>query len=124
KNKEGVSLEMRKNEYTTLEQFTSQYVGEWNPSENHWLGLDFISEGIQYRFHTGLMYEREAFLPDGREIMFGLYRKKTYLSRDRKEFELLGEYAEMCDVLNSTVIQGRAFRDVIMDENTELIGQD
>ncbi len=37
---------MRKNEFESLEQFLSQYTGEWNPSEGHWLGLDFIYEII------------------------------------------------------------------------------
>ena len=32
---------MRKNEFNTLEDFTTQYTGEWNPSEGHWFGLDF-----------------------------------------------------------------------------------
>ena len=35
---------MRKNEYTSLEEFTSQYVGEWGPSDGHWFGLDCIKE--------------------------------------------------------------------------------
>lgn len=33
---------MRKNEYTCIEDFTSQYVGEWGPSDGHRLGLDFL----------------------------------------------------------------------------------
>ena len=36
---------MRKNEYTSLEEFTSQYVGEWGPSDGHWFGLDFEYKG-------------------------------------------------------------------------------
>lgn len=115
---------MRKNEYESLEQFLSQYTGEWNPSEGHWLGLDFIYEGVEYRFHTGPMYEKEAVLPDGREVMFGLYRKNEIVTSDKKDYELLGEYADMQNVLESTVIQGRPFKDVIIDENTELVGQD
>lgn len=67
---------MRKNEYTSLDQFTSQYTGEWNPSEGHWLGLDFIWHGNVYRFQTGSMYNsNNTILPDGREAIFGLYKK-------------------------------------------------
>ena len=123
-NKEGVSLKMRKNEYTSLEQFTSQYIGEWNPSENHWLGLDFKYDGTEYRFHSGSMYEKKNPLPDGRELAFGLYRKKEYPSPDKREYELLGEFGDMSEVLDSTAIAGRAFREVIMDDDTELLGQD
>lgn len=67
------------------------------------------------------MYENEAVLPDGSEVMFGLYRKKEIISSDKRDYELLGEYA---DILESTVIQGRTFKEIIMDDNTELVGQD
>ena len=39
---------MRINEYNSLEEFTSQYIGEWGPSDGHWLGLDFIFRGNEY----------------------------------------------------------------------------
>ncbi len=115
---------MRKNEYESLDQFKSQYVGEWNPSGGHWFGLDFIYEGVEYRFHTGCMYDESGVLPDGREVMFGLYCKKEFAGADRREYELLGEYADMNDVLESTVINGRPFKEVIMDDDTEIVGQD
>ena len=120
---------MRINEYKSLEEFTSQYVGEWAPSKGHWLGLDFSFRGEEYRLHTGAMYHSETtILQDGREAMFGLYIKnpeddesstvKHYM------YELLGEYADMSDLLKSTVICGIPFKDVIMDDLTELLGQD
>lgn len=115
---------MKKNEYTSIEQFISQYTGEWNPSEGHWLGLDFIYHQNEYRFHTGSMYNTDSKLPDGREVMFGLYKKNTSNSSCNKQYELLGEYADMEEVLQSTVIEGILFRDVIMDDSTELVGQD
>ena len=67
---------MRKNEFITLNDFTSQYIGTWNPSDGNWYGLDFYYRGNEYRFHTGTMYESEnKVLEDGREILFGLYLK-------------------------------------------------
>jgi hypothetical protein len=115
---------MRKNEYKSLEQFTSQYTGVWGPSDGHWFGLDFIYRGEEYRFHTGWMYEKPGVLPDGREVMFGLYHKKDMKTSDECEYELLGEFADMSEVLESTAIQGRPFKEVIMDDDTELVGQD
>ena len=67
---------MRINEYKSLDEFTSQYVGEWGPSDGHWYGLDFSYHGIEYRLHTGSMYKKgNTILPDGREALFGLYKK-------------------------------------------------
>lgn len=117
---------MRINEFTSLEEFTSQYVGEWAPSKGHWFGLDFSYNGNEYRLHTGSMYKSEnTVLKDGREALFGLYRKKV-VSKDSYAdgYDLLGEYAEMSDLLESRVICGTPFKEVIMDDSTELLGQD
>ena len=116
---------MRKNDFASLDQFTSQYVGEWNPSEGHWLGLDFIWQNNEYRFQTGSMYNPEnTILPDGRAAIFGLYKKMNSEDDSERDYELLGEYANMQEVLQSCVIGGIPFADVIVDEETELIGQD
>ena len=87
---------MRINEYKSLDEFTSQYVGEWAPSNGHWYGLDFSYRGVEYRLHTWSMYKDEIkVLPDGRDAIFGLYKK--ILSDDelpsdhRRKYELLGK---------------------------------
>ena len=114
---------MRINEYKSLNEFTSQYVGEWAPSNGHWYGLDFLYHGTEYRLHTGSMYKNgNTILPDGREAMFGLYKK--IIKELYGKYELLGEYADMHDLLESRVIEGRSFAEVIMDDYTELLGQD
>lgn len=119
---------MRINEFNSLEEFTSQYVGEWAPSKGHWLGLDFSYRGEEYRLHTGAMYNsKSATLQDGRVAMFGLYiklKKDVTSSTDNYIYKLLGEYADMTDLLKSTVISDTPFKDVIMDDSTELLGQD
>lgn len=115
---------MRKNEFNSLEDFTSKYTGVWAPSEGHWFGLDFSYNGIEYRFSTGSMYEEEnTILPNGKEAIFGIYRKNND-STSTREYILIGEFSDMEDVLNSTCIDGVAFRDVITDDETELLGQD
>ena len=115
---------MRINEYNSLEEFISQYTGEWGPSDGHWFGLDFVYKGAEYRFNTGSMYEKEdTVFSDGRRAIFGIYRR-NYRKIDGKDYTLLEEFAAMNEALESTCIEGVKFRDVIMDDNTELIGQD
>lgn len=58
------------------------------------------------------------------EVIFGLYKKLEDVNAGEKEYVLLGEFSSMDDVLNSTAIDGRLFSEVIMDDNTELVGQD
>lgn len=115
---------MRKNEYNSLEEFTSQYIGEWGPSDGHWLGLDFEYKGYEWRFQTYPMYKKESYLPDGREAIFGIYKKISEPTSDGHEYELLAEFATMEEVLKSTVICNVPFEKVIMDDDTELLGQD
>ena len=67
---------MRKNEYESLEQFTSQYVGEWNPSGGHWFGLDFMYRGKEYRFHTGCMYDEP--------VLYQMEKKCCLVSIEKK----------------------------------------
>lgn len=112
---------MRKNEFNTLNDFTSQYTGEWNPSESHWFGLDFSYHGKEYRFHTEAMHQEfDTILSDGRVALFGLYSKNL----ETNDYDLLEEFATMDDVLKSTVIENTPFQDVIIDAETELLGQD
>lgn len=115
---------MRKNEFNSLEDFTSQYTGVWAPSEGHWFGLDFSYNGIEYRFNTGSMYEeKNSILPNGKEAIFGIYRKSNN-PKLKKDYVLLEEFSNMEDALNSTCIDDVAFRDIITDAKTELLGQD
>ena len=115
---------MRINEYETLEAFTNEFVGEWSPSHGHWLGLDFKYNGIIYRLHTGSMYnESDTILPDGRTAMFGIY-KISDDNTDGKEYVLIGEYANMDDLLNTCLINSRPFKEIIMDDSTEILGKD
>lgn len=115
---------MRKNEYNSLDEFTSEYIGEWGPIYDHYLGLDFFYRGQEYRFHTGSMYEpNNTILEDGREAMFGLYKRVPDVN-DEPTYVLLQEFATMDDVLKSTCIGGVPFSEVIMDDDTVLLGKD
>ena len=40
------------------------------------------------------------------------------------DYELVGWYADLDDVLKNCKIEGRPFSDVIMDDETEIIGKD
>ena len=115
---------MRINEYSTLEEFTKEYIGIWNPSEGHWFCLDFKYNGVVYRLNTGSMYQQmNTILPDGREALFGIYQLCD--STDTVcNYKLLEEYADMNALLSSTVIDNRMFSEVIMDDSTEILGKD
>ena len=62
------------------------------------------------------------------DYTLGLYKKvlrdDEVSSEHRRKYELLGKYADMHDLLESRVIEGIPFSEVIMDDYTELLGQD
>lgn len=119
---------MRKNEYNTLEKFVSQYTGVWGPSDGHWFGLDFLYDNEEYRLHTGTMYGEEDIVDENGIVrQFGLYHKTDMPDPkypDIMLYELIDEKSSIPELLESTAIGGKPFREVIMDDDTELLGQD
>ena len=117
-------IAVRVNEYQSLEEFTSQYTGEWSPSDEHWFGLEFRYESQDYRLHTGIMHkddpERDS---EGHEILFGLYAMNLHASEE-EQFVRLASFASMSELLCYTGIGNRPFREVIMDDLTQILGQD
>ena len=57
------------------------------------------------------------------DLRYGIYHKNNS-AKAVHEYDLLAEYATMKDDLASTCIEGRPFAEVIMDDDTELLGQD
>lgn len=71
------------------------------------------------------MYDKEStILSDGREAIFYLYERNTINKPVLNGYTLLGEFADMEDVLKSECVSGIPFEKVIMNDNTELLGQD
>lgn len=115
---------MRKNEYKSLEEFTSQYIGEWSPSDGHWYGLEFRYGSNEYRLHTWQMHADDPIVtPDGHEVLFGLYSMNPNVTGSGK-YILIASFASMDELLNYSGIGNQPFRDIIMDDNTEITGQD
>ena len=114
---------MKKDRYASIDEFKSQYTGEWDPSVGHWLGLDFLYKEKEYRLQTGPMYSAEAtILADGREAVYGLYNKQ--IAKSGCQYCLIEEFATIEDLLASTCIDGKKFEVVIVDNDTVLLGQD
>ena len=114
---------MRINEYTTLEDFTSQYTGVWAPSDGHWFGLDFRYGGDNYRLHTGTMAADDpTHTIDGQEYLFTLYHQHT--QGCSVTYQRLASFVSMDELLRYTGITDRPFSSVIMDDSTEILGQD
>lgn len=115
---------MRLNEYTSLSEFTNQYIGVWGPSDDHWFGLEFRYNGKDYRLHTGTIHEDDPVVTkDGHEVMFSLYGiQRNTVGHD--EFSRIESFASMDDLLKSRCIDNLEFSSIIMDDSTEILAQD
>ena len=118
---------MRKNEYENIEQLKSQYVGVWGPSDGHWFGLDFMFHGQEYRIHAGTMYGNKDNIENNVVKQFGLYLKTNEPDErfpDICKYVLLYEFKSFDELLKNAIIDGTPLEIAIMDDDTEMLGQD
>ena len=123
---------MRINEYNNLQEFIYEYEsGRSLPSDNldrqKFMGIEFKFNGVYYRMCREPMDESNVvMLPNGEigqyDVMI-LHCENTGYPLS-ESFELIGWYADLSDVLDNCIIQGHRFRDIIMDDNTEILGKD
>ena len=91
------------------------------------MGVEFKYNNVYYRMCRESLDENEKVtLSDGRTGQYDvilLHCEKTGYPQS-ESYELIGWYADLDDVLENCMIQGRKFKDVIMDEQTEILGKD
>ncbi|MBR0262235.1 MAG: hypothetical protein IJQ85_10655 [Selenomonadaceae bacterium] len=115
---------MRINEYNSLDEFIYEYDSGRRPStETHgrkFMGIEFLHGGVYYRM---------CFEPaenDGERRFYYVYimhcETQGYPAAER--FETIGRYENFKDLLENFLIDGKSFKEVIMNDNTEILGKD
>ena len=112
---------MRKNEYNNLNEFIYEYDSGRHSSidDNHgrkFMGIEFKYKNIYYR----MCREPENYKPYQVSIMH--CDKFGYPIAD--EFEIIGSYNDIYDLLDNCIIDNEYFKVVIMDDSTEILSQD
>lgn len=124
---------MRKNEYKTIEEFVYEYCKgrefSWDNSDlrERYMGIEFCNGGIYYRMcREPYDAERSPILENGKP---GLYKvmimhlgQGGYPVAD--SYECVGWYDSMDSLLDKCIIQGKTFRELIMDDETEILSKD
>ncbi len=113
---------MKKNEYNAIEEFISEYQGVRDPVNNKWLGLEFKYDNRYFRLSTDSPHELK-----GCDKVFCLYKflvTGPCYFLDNDGCELLGEFENIESLLDSLVIDEIKFREIIMDDNTEILAKD
>ncbi len=123
---------MRLNEYNNLEEFIDEYATgksfSWQNEDlkERFMGIEFSYKGVYYRMCREPSYEENLpILEDGRrgryDVMICHWAMPEFEDDD---FIWIGWYADLNDVLENCIIDGRKFKDVIMDDSTIIEGKD
>ena len=117
---------MRKNEYQNLKEFCEEYDGREYPDHQSFIGIEFTYHGVYYRMCREPLPDSELpTLPDGRK---GRYRVVIVHWHDGWfsdfDYELVGWFADLDDLLQNCQLDGKHFAAVIMDDTTEIVGKD
>ena len=123
---------MRVNEYNSLEEFIDEYsTGKsfsWQNSDHkeRFMGIEFTYNNVYYRMcREPIEDSKLPILQNGRigryDVMICHFWMNEYKDND---FVLVGWYSDLNDVLENCIIDGRKFKDVIMDDSTKIEGKD
>lgn len=123
---------MRISEYNNLDEFIDEYATgksfSWQSPDHkeRFMGIEFSNKGVYYRMCREPGEDNEMpKLPDGRigryDVMICHWAMPEFKDDD---FILIGWYSDLNDVLENCIIDGRKFKDVIMDDSTKIEGKD
>ena len=100
----------------------------WQSSDGkrRYMGIEFSYKGVYCRMCREPGEDDEMpKLPDGRigryDVMICHWAMPEFKDDD---FILIGWYSDLNDVLENCIIDGRKFKDVIMDDSTKIEGKD
>lgn len=124
---------MRINEYNSLDDFIYEYsVGRefsWQNSDHRerFRGIEFKSKGIYYRMCREPYDDKNSpVLSNGKKGIYNVMimhcEKTGYPTADC--FESIGWYDSLDSVLETCILNGHKFAEVIMAEDTQILGKD
>lgn len=117
---------MRKNEYDTLDEFCREYDEVDYKNQRGFMGIEFTYRDVYYRMCREPIPETDRpILSNGKR---GRYRVVIVHWKDGWfsdfEYELIGWYEDINDLLDNCRLGDMKFKDVIMADETEIIGKD
>lgn len=119
------------NNYDSLDDFIGEYSGICTKKHERFYGLDFTFHGKLYRMTIDQMEPndiREKFEKMLNKKLgkyeVALVDPKGSSELQYHEYQFIGWYFDIYDLLENCYIDGMKFKDVIMDRNTILEGQD
>ena len=112
---------MRVNEYNNLEQFYEEYNYDRDIFKGHYIGLEFFFRGNYYRLahdYSNLDNQHEF-----KYFAYQIIQNKNNAYFDG-EYVLLGEFRNLDEMLDDWIIDGICFKELIIMDETKILGKD
>jgi|GEM_PF-6517632 len=100
--------------YKNIDDFKKQYTGQRDPANDKWYGLEFSYLGNYYRFDY----------IDQTINLYALIIAKNSQYPDIKKTKLLSSFSNIDDALNYCIDDNKKFKDILISQEIELLGQD
>lgn len=122
---------MRINEYNSLDEFIYEYDSGRASSKSDtegrkFMGIEFSYKGVYYRVCREPIIDDTTPIEvkeDGRYNITIMHCKKFgYPIADN--FESIGWYDDIYELLEKCIIDGVKFKEIIMDDSTEILSKD
>lgn len=115
---------MRINEFNNLQEFIDEYdFLSTKDCEKH-IGIEFVYKDTNYRVCCEPLDDAQLpILANGRKGRYDV-NIINWENDTQFEYELVGWYADMNDLLENCMIGDRKFKDVIIDDETRITGKD
>ncbi len=111
---------MRVNEYNSFEEFYEEYNYDRDVFSGHYIGIEFKYNDKYYRLSHDYSLSDESHIY--KYFSFELVKKNdAYFNGESK---VIGQYKNLNDALDNWIIDGKPFREVIMDDNTQILDKD
>ena len=114
---------MRVNEYQNLNEFIYEYdSGRRSSNETHkrkFMGIEFLYNNVYYRMCREPLDEKNNAVY---QVSVMHCEKVGYPVAEN--FELIGSYEDIYDLLENCIIDNKKFELVIMDDKTKILSQD
>lgn len=107
----------RENMYLTLDDFLDD-MDDRRKDKNKFIGMEFIYEGVLYRINNESLARTYKTVPQGVKFMVFIVHWIKYPYDF--EYETIGEFSSMDELLKDLKIKGRPFTEIITDPKTRI----
>lgn len=110
---------MQNSEFKTIEEFIREYGSSPSKDYETYIGLEFEYNKTHYRLCKEPCANNEFYL-----YIVSLKNPSKEYVLENLDFKIIGTFKTMDELLNSKLINGKLFQDIILDSDTVFLSKD